>query len=379
MAQVILEGVAKVFPGGVQAVRQMDLHIADQEFLVLVGPSGCGKSTTLRMVAGLEEVTEGTIRIGERVVNDVPPKNRDIAMVFQNYALYPHMTVYKNMAFGLKLRKVPKKEIDQKVRGAAQMLGIEELLDRKPKALSGGQRQRVAVGRAIVRNPKAFLFDEPLSNLDAKLRVEMRAELKKLHRRLQTTTIYVTHDQEEAMTLGDRVVVMRDGLVLQVDSPLNIYDYPANRFVGGFVGTPPMNFMEGKLVTENGSIYFDEGSNQLRLSDEISERVQGYSGQPMVLGVRPENISDRSEGGFAGPENTLSVRVSVVEPLGDKMDVYMSTPTHEHLICRADSHSQIQEGQELSMYLDMSRVHIFEPGDTGVNVSLTNNGATASA
>jgi len=379
MAQVILESVAKVFPGGVQAVRQMDLHIADREFLVLVGPSGCGKSTTLRMVAGLEEVTEGTIRIGERVVNDVPPKNRDIAMVFQNYALYPHMTVYKNMAFGLKLRKVPKKEIDQKVRAAAQMLGIEELLDRKPKALSGGQRQRVAVGRAIVRNPKAFLFDEPLSNLDAKLRVEMRAELKKLHRRLQTTTIYVTHDQEEAMTLGDRVVVMRDGLVLQVDSPLNIYDYPANRFVGGFVGTPPMNFMEGKLVTENGSIYFDEGSNQLRLSDEISERVQGYSGQAMVLGVRPENISDRSEGSFAGPENTLSVRVSVVEPLGDKMDVYMSTPTHEHLICRADSHSQIQEGQELSMYLDMSRVHIFEPGDTGVNVSLTNNGATASA
>jgi len=379
MAQVILESVAKVFPGGVQAVRHMDLHIADQEFLVLVGPSGCGKSTTLRMVAGLEEVTEGTIRIGERIVNDVPPKNRDIAMVFQNYALYPHMTVYKNMAFGLKLRKVPKKEIDQKVRGAAQMLGIGELLDRKPKALSGGQRQRVAVGRAIVRNPKAFLFDEPLSNLDAKLRVEMRAELKKLHRRLHTTTIYVTHDQEEAMTLGDRVVVMRDGLVLQVDSPLNIYDYPVNRFVGGFVGTPPMNFMDGKLVTENGSIYFDEGSNMLRLSDELGERVSAHSGQPMVLGVRPENISDRSEGSFAGPENVMNVKVSVVEPLGDKMDVYMSTPTHEHLICRADSHSQIQEGQELSMYLDMSRVHILEPGDTGVNVSLTNNGATAGA
>ena len=379
MAQVILENVAKVFPGGVQAVRRMDLHIADQEFLVLVGPSGCGKSTTLRMVAGLEEVTEGTIRIGERIVNDVPPKDRDIAMVFQNYALYPHMTVYKNMAFGLKLRKVPKKEIDQKVRAAALMLGIEELLERKPKALSGGQRQRVAVGRAIVRDPKAFLFDEPLSNLDAKLRVEMRAELKKLHRRLHTTTIYVTHDQEEAMTLGDRVVVMRDGLVLQVDAPLNIYDYPANRFVGGFVGTPPMNFMDGKLVTENGSVYFDEGSNLLRLSDELGERVSGRSGQPMVLGVRPENISDCSEGSFAGPENTLKVRVSVVEPLGDKMDVYMSTPTHEHLICRADSHSQIQEGQELSMYLDMSRVHIFEPGDTGVNVSLTHNGATAGA
>ncbi len=379
MAQVILENVTKVFPGGVQAVHQMDLDIADEEFLVLVGPSGCGKSTTLRMVAGLEEVTEGTIRIGDRIVNDVPPKNRDIAMVFQNYALYPHMTVYKNMAFGLKLRKVPKKEIDQKVRDAARLLGIEELLDRKPKALSGGQRQRVAVGRAIVRNPKAFLFDEPLSNLDAKLRVEMRAEIKKLHRRLKTTTIYVTHDQEEAMTLGDRVVVMKDGLVQQLDSPLNIYDYPVNRFVAGFVGTPPMNFLDGRLVSENGSVYFDEGANKILLPDEFRDRIGDYIGREAVLGVRPENIADRSEGSFAGRDNVLNVKVSVVEPLGDKMDVYMATASHEHLICRADSHSQIQEGQEMPMYLDVSRVHIFEPGETGVNVSLTNDGAITGA
>jgi len=379
MAQVILESVTKIFPGGVQAVYGVDLHIADQEFLVLVGPSGCGKSTTLRMVAGLEEVTSGTIRIGDRIVNDVPPKNRDIAMVFQNYALYPHMSVYKNMAFGLKLRKVPKREIDEKVRSAARMLGIEGLLDRKPKALSGGQRQRVAVGRAIVRNPKAFLFDEPLSNLDAKLRVEMRAEIKKLHRRLQTTTIYVTHDQEEAMTLGDRVVVLKDGVVQQVNSPLNIYDYPVNRFVAGFVGTPPMNFLEGELVSENGATCFDEGADRIRLPADLGKRVSRYTGQPMVLGVRPENLSDRNEGGFAGEQNQLNVKVSVVEPLGDKMDVYMSTTAHEHLICRADSHSQIQEGQELPMYLDVSRVHIFEPGETGVNVSLTSDGADTGA
>ncbi|MBN1341375.1 MAG: sn-glycerol-3-phosphate ABC transporter ATP-binding protein UgpC [Phycisphaerae bacterium] len=379
MAHVTLENVTKVFPGNVKAVDCMSLDIADREFVVLVGPSGCGKSTTLRMVAGLEEITDGTISIGDRVVNDVPPKNRDIAMVFQNYALYPHMTVYKNMAFGLKLRKVPKKEIDQKVHEAAKMLGIEELLERKPKALSGGQRQRVAVGRAIVRNPKAFLFDEPLSNLDAKLRVEMRAELKKLHRKLQTTTIYVTHDQEEAMTLGDRVVVMKDGLIQQVDAPLNIYDYPVNRFVGGFVGTPPMNFLTGNLVAENGSVYFDEGANRIRLSDEMGQRVKSYLGKPVILGVRPEDLSDHSEGGFAGTENTLSVKVSVVEPLGDKMDVYMATAKHDRLVCRADSHRQIQEGMELPMYLDMSSVHIFEPGETGMNVSLDVNGATARA
>ncbi len=264
MAEVILTDVQKVYPGEVIAVQKMNLHIQDAEFIVLVGPSGCGKSTTLRMVAGLEEISGGTIQIDGRVINDVPAKDRDIAMVFQNYALYPHMSVYKNMAFALKLRNYSKDEIDTRVREAARILNIEPLLDRKPKALSGGQRQRVAVGRAIVRQPKAFLFDEPLSNLDAKLRVEMRAELKRLHQRLKTTTIYVTHDQEEAMTLGDRIVVMKDGFVQQCGSPLEIYERPVNRFVAGFVGTPPMNFLKGRLVAENGGIVFDEGSIQFR-------------------------------------------------------------------------------------------------------------------
>src|SRR6478609_6652007 len=259
MAQVELQSVTKVYPGGVRAVDAVDLHIRDREFVVLVGPSGCGKTTTLRMIAGLEEITGGAIRIGERVVNDVPPKDRDIAMVFQNYALYPHMTVYKNMAFGLKLRGMPKAQIDQRVKEAATILDIMHLLDRKPKALSGGQRQRVAVGRAIVREPAAFLFDEPLSNLDAKLRVTTRAELKRLHQRLRTTTIYVTHDQEEAMTLGDRIVVMKDGKIQQADTPLNTYNYPANRFVAGFIGMPPMNFFDGAIKLVDGQMVFEEG------------------------------------------------------------------------------------------------------------------------
>ncbi|MGC4033316.1 MAG: sn-glycerol-3-phosphate ABC transporter ATP-binding protein UgpC [Tepidisphaeraceae bacterium] len=254
MAQVVLSKIAKVYPGGVRAVNSIDLNIKDQEFIVLVGPSGCGKSTTLRMIAGLEEISEGTLTIGERVVNDVPPKDRDIAMVFQNYALYPHMTVYANMAFGLKLRKFPKAEIDKRVREAAATLDITHLLERKPKALSGGQRQRVAVGRAIVREPAAFLFDEPLSNLDAKLRVTTRAEIKRLHQRLRTTTIYVTHDQEEAMTLGDRIIVMKDGLIQQSDSPLETYRNPMNRFVAGFIGMPPMNFFDGTIKKDGADL-----------------------------------------------------------------------------------------------------------------------------
>ncbi len=270
MAEVILEKVGKVFPGDIEAVKDFSLDILDGEFVVLVGPSGCGKSTTLRMIAGLEEITEGTIRIEDRIINDVPPKDRDIAMVFQNYALYPHMTVYKNMAFALKLRKFPRKQIDERVRETAGILGIEELLNRRPKALSGGQRQRVALGRAIVRNPKAFLFDEPLSNLDAKLRVEMRAELKRLHHQLGTTTIYVTHDQEEAMTLGDRIVVMKDGVIQQVGVPLEVYNRPVNRFVAGFVGTPPMNFLDGRLLSEGGDIFFDGGECRIRLPDDFA-------------------------------------------------------------------------------------------------------------
>src|SRR3954466_6609992 len=259
MARVELEKVSKVYPGNVKAVDNVDLSIADQEFVVLVGPSGCGKSTTLRMIAGLEEITGGEIRIGDRVVNDIPPKNRDIAMVFQNYALYPHMTVYKNMAFALKLRGVAKTQIHERVMEAAKILDIEHLLDRKPKALSGGQRQRVAVGRAIVREPAAFLFDEPLSNLDAKLRVTTRAELKRLHHRLKTTTIYVTHDQEEAMTLGDRIVVMKDGIIQQADTPLKTYSNPVNRFVAGFIGMPPMNFFDGAIKMADGQLVFEEG------------------------------------------------------------------------------------------------------------------------
>src|SRR5580692_607428 len=259
MAKVELEKVSKIYAGGVKAVNAIDLSIRDQEFIVLVGPSGCGKSTTLRMVAGLEEISEGQIKIGERVVNNVAPKDRDIAMVFQNYALYPHMSVYKNMAFGLKLRKMPKPQIHERVMQAAKILDIEHLLERKPKALSGGQRQRVAVGRAIVREPAAFLFDEPLSNLDAKLRVTTRAELKRLHQRLKTTTIYVTHDQEEAMTLGDRIVVMRDGLIQQADTPLQTYNYPRNRFVAGFIGMPPMNFFNGAIRNSGGQMTFEEG------------------------------------------------------------------------------------------------------------------------
>src|SRR5258705_5785495 len=259
MARVALENVSKLYPGNVKAVDAVDLSIADQEFVVLVGPSGCGKSTTVRMIAGLEEITGGQIRIGDRVVNDIPPKNRDIAMVFQNYALYPHMTVYKNMAFALKLRGLPKNQIDERVMEAAKILDIEHLLERKPKALSGGQRQRVAGGRAIVREPAAFLFDEPLSNLDAKLRVTTRAELKRLHHRLKTTTIYVTHDQEEAMTLGDRIVVMKEGKIQQADTPLRTYNHPVNRFVAGFIGMPPMNFFDGQIRENSGQMAFEEG------------------------------------------------------------------------------------------------------------------------
>lgn len=379
MAEVVLESVVKVYPGDVRAVNNVSLAIQDEEFIVLVGPSGCGKSTTLRMVAGLEEISAGTIRIGERVVNGVAPKDRDVAMVFQNYALYPHMSVYKNMAFGLKLRRVPKAEIDERVRGAARMLGIEDLLDRKPRALSGGQRQRVAVGRAIVRTPKAFLFDEPLSNLDAKLRIEMRAELKKLHRKLRTTTIYVTHDQEEAMTLGDRIVVMKDGVIHQCGSPLEVYDRPANRFVAGFVGTPPMNFLKGRVAGENGGLYFDEGSGRLRLPDRLSRLLADRSGREMVLGVRPEGMSPRAEGRFAGRENVLNVVVTVVEPLGDRMDVHVQTGRHDRIVCRVDADQSIRDGMRLPMHLDMGQVHVFEPGDEGVNVSLTGSGDHASA
>ncbi len=370
MAEVILSDVTKVYPGGVQAVKNFDLNIHDEEFIVLVGPSGCGKSTTLRMVAGLEEITGGTVKIGDRIVNDVPPKNRDIAMVFQNYALYPHMTVYKNLAFALKLRKMNKAEIDERVRDAAKILEISELLDRKPKALSGGQRQRVAVGRAIVRQPKAFLFDEPLSNLDAKLRVTMRAELKHLHHRLQTTTIYVTHDQEEAMTLGDRIVVMKDGWIQQCGAPLEVYDTPANRFVAGFIGTPPMNFFDGKIAIENGATYFDGGSFRLKLLPRHGEKLGDWGDKDVTLGARPEAMALTAEGRFAGDENSITTKLVVSEPLGEKMDLYLSTGQHGRVVARVDARRDLEPEQEITLNLDMNKVHVFAPGDTGENLTL---------
>ena len=368
MAGVILKDVVKIYDGGVRVVDRVRLDIRDREFVVLVGPSGCGKSTTLRMVAGLEEITSGTIQIGDRVVNDVPPKDRDIAMVFQSYALYPHMTVYENMAFALKLRKVSKAVIDEKVRKAAKILVIEHLLDRKPKALSGGQRQRVALGRAIVRDPKCFLFDEPLSNLDAKLRVEMRAEIKRLHMGLNATTIYVTHDQEEAMTLGDRVVVMRDGVVQQAGGALDIYHRPANRFVAGFLGSPPMNFLSGHVVRRGGRLEFDEGSASLPVPARASAELEAWVDKEVVLGVRPEALADREHARFACEDNVLHLRVTLVQPLGDKMDVYLATDKHPHIVAHVDAYRAIHAGETLPMYVDLARVHFFEPGETGPTI-----------
>ncbi len=378
MATVTLVEVSKVYGGDreVRAVNNISLDIADREFLVLVGPSGCGKSTTLRMIAGLEEVTEGTIRIGERVVNDVAPKDRDIAMVFQNYALYPHMTVFNNMAFGLKMRKVPKAQIKEKVQKAARMLSIEHLLQRKPKQLSGGERQRVAVGRAIVRSPKAFLFDEPLSNLDARLRVQMRAELKKLHRELNTTAIYVTHDQEEAMTLGDRIVVMKSGVVHQCATPLEVYGRPVDRFVASFVGTPPMNFIEGRLRRSDGALCFDDGSDTLRLSDRLQQRLAGRENQPIVLGARPETLALASA---SGNGNRLPMRITVVETLGPEQDVYLQTRSGVQVVARVPAEVRVTEGAEAEVRFDVNRVHLFEPGDNGVNISLDGQGARTSA
>ncbi|MCX7015581.1 MAG: sn-glycerol-3-phosphate ABC transporter ATP-binding protein UgpC [Candidatus Sumerlaeota bacterium] len=359
MARVLLQNVSKVFPGNVKAVDNMTLEIQDREFLVLVGPSGCGKSTTLRMVAGLEEITNGEVYIGERLVNDVPPKDRDIAMVFQNYALYPHMTVEKNMAFGLKLRKFPKAEIDKRVREAAQILGIEDLLQRKPKALSGGQRQRVAVGRAIVRKPKVFLFDEPLSNLDAKLRVQMRTEISKLHQRLQSTMIYVTHDQTEAMTMGDRIVVMKDGLVQQIDEPVQLYDHPKNRFVAGFIGSPPMNFFDGVIRKEDGGLVFDEGKIKAPVPPSKAGALAKFLDKPVVFGIRPENINDPRYTSAEGPAARVEARVEVIEPMGSELYLYLTTGKSP-FIARVEAHvtSEVDEMKEL--IFDMEKCHFFD-------------------
>ncbi len=360
MARVELRKVKKVYPGPVEAVKSADLVIEDKEFVVLVGPSGCGKSTTLRMVAGLEEITDGEIYIGDTLVNDVPPKNRDIAMVFQNYALYPHMNVYKNMAFGLILRKYPKKEIKQRVHQAAEILGITELLDRRPKALSGGQRQRVAVGRAIVRQPKVFLFDEPLSNLDAKLRVQMRAEISKLHTRLQSTMIYVTHDQVEAMTMGDRIVVMLDGVIQQVDTPLKLYRKPVNKFVAGFIGSPPMNMVDGSIVAENGDIRFhdDAAVMNLVIPEAIRDALNPYAGKPITFGVRPEDLIE-NEGQSVKSGQSFEAPVEVVEPMGSEINLYIDVGG-QSVTARIKSDSEPEVNKPHVLDVNMENVHFFD-------------------
>jgi len=363
MAEVTLKELVKRYPNGFQAVNSIDLEIQDKEFVVLVGPSGCGKSTTLRMVAGLEEVTDGTITIGGRVVNEVAPKDRNIAMVFQNYALYPHMDVYTNMAFGLKLRKFPKDEIDQRVKRAADILGISPLLDRKPKQLSGGQRQRVAVGRAIVRDPEVFLFDEPLSNLDAKLRVTMRGELSKLQHTLETTMIYVTHDQVEAMTMGDRIVIMKDGYIQQVGAPLEVYDFPQNEFVAGFIGSPPMNFFRAKLTKDNGSMCVDMGTFKMKVPEDYHSAYDRYMEKDVTFGIRPEDIADQYPEDRRGTWETAQAVVEVIEPLGAEIILELSKGEHS-FIARVDPHSKSQLNQEVGVYFDMLKMHLFDP-ETG--------------
>ncbi len=359
MAKVVLRDISKVYPGDIVAVDKVNLEIQDKEFVVLVGPSGCGKSTTLRMVAGLEEITRGEIFIDNTLVNDVPAKNRDIAMVFQNYALYPHMTVYNNLAFGLKLRHYPKKEIDRRVREAAEILDIAPLLQRKPKALSGGQRQRVAVGRAIVRKPKVFLFDEPLSNLDAKLRVQMRTEIKKLHNRLQTTMVYVTHDQVEALTMGDRIVVMKDGLIQQMADPIHLYQNPQNKFVAGFIGSPPMNFLEGKVVRMNHSFYFQDTRFRVKIVEQVYAPISKYENKKIIFGIRPENIYDRLFAQAASDEFTVTATVEVVEPMGSEIYLHLSTGQN-NFVARVSPNDTAKENQDLQVVFDMTKAHFFD-------------------
>ena len=368
MAGVILKDICKVYDGGVTAVDHVNLDIRDRELMVLVGPSGCGKSTTLRMIAGLEEISAGTISIGPRVVNDIPPKDRDIAMVFQNYALYPHMTVYENMAFGLRLRKFPKADIDKRVRNAAEILGIQDFLNWKPKVLSGGQRQRVAVGRAIVRKPKVFLFDEPLSNLDAKMRVQMRTEISKLHTRLETTMIYVTHDQTEAMTMGDRICVMKDGVVQQVDTPLNIYDRPANTFVAEFIGTPPMSILHGTIQRRENKLVFKNSSMLLLLPEGWKEAAAPYAEREVLFGIRPEDIG--AEQISAAGSQSINARIEVIEPMGAETYLYLDVPTDSGNTCiaRVDAHKMVKVGEELPLPIRFDNAHLFDPESTQILV-----------
>jgi len=361
MASVDYEHVTKRW-GDVVAVNDLTMHIHDKEFMVYVGPSGCGKSTSLRLLAGLEEISDGNIKIADKIVNDVPPKDRDIAMVFQSYALYPHMTVFDNMAFGLKLRKFPKNEINQKVKESAELLGISNLLDRKPKALSGGQRQRVALGRAIVRNPKVFLLDEPLSNLDAKLRVETRANLTRLHKRLEATFIYVTHDQVEAMTMADRIAVLRDGILQQVDAPQVLYNHPTNVFVAGFIGSPSMNFFDATLVEEPDTkkIHIDSGSFRLELPNDVADQLRKYKGQQVIFGIRPEDIHSAE---FVPPNiiaAPLQADVDFFELMGNEIFIYAMTGGKQ-FIARVDPRTKATPGQKIDLVVNMENMHLFDP------------------
>ena len=361
MASLSLKNIHKAYDNGFVAVRDFNLEIEDKEFIIFVGPSGCGKSTTLRMIAGLEDITSGELWIGDRLVNDVEPKDRDIAMEFQNYALYPHMSVYDNIAFSLKIKKVPKEEIDRLVHEAAQILDIEHLLDRKPKALSGGQRQRVAMGRAIVRSPKVFLMDEPLSNLDAKLRVQMRLEISKLHQRLQSTIIYVTHDQTEAMTLGTRIVVMKDGIIQQVDSPETLYNQPNNMFVAGFIGSPQMNFIDAQVVKVGSDVVLTFGNNAIKVSEARGNTLisNGYEGKTVVLGIRPEDIHDEQIFLSQSPDTVVDATIKVYEMLGAEVFLYFSLDQYE-ITARVNPRTTARPGDTIKVAFDASKIHLFD-------------------
>jgi len=367
MANVVLKDITKIYGKEVLAVNKINLDVQDKEFVVLVGPSGCGKSTILRMIAGLEDITEGEIFIGSRLVNSIQAKDRDIAMVFQNYALYPHMTVFDNMAFGLRLRRMDKNEIIDRVKEAAEILGITDLLDRKPKQLSGGQRQRVAVGRAIVRKPKVFLFDEPLSNLDAKLRVQMRKEISKLHQKLQATMIYVTHDQVEAMTMGDRIVVLKDGCTQQIDTPMALYNNPVNQFVAGFIGSPPMNFFYGKIVKENG-LWFDEGQFKLRVPSQFEKCIDDYVGREIIFGIRPEDIHEPGDNFNKEFLSVVNVNVEVIEPMGNEVILYAMAGKHS-IVARLNMQFYAKPGKEIELFFDMEKGHFFN-SETKMNICL---------